>query len=89
MGFIDDEKSLRFQWVYGFVVLGGLPELPQLIERRRISRVVIVSELLPEKLAAVREITSQSGTLLSEWSPEEHEVPPLPKLEVPETVRAP
>jgi UDP-GlcNAc:undecaprenyl-phosphate GlcNAc-1-phosphate transferase len=86
LGFVDDEKSLHFQWVYGFLVLGGLKELPKLIERRRVSRVVIVSELLPESLAAVREITSRSGTTLSEWTPAEHEVIPLSKLEIPQTI---
>ncbi len=32
LGFIDDEKSLHFQWVYGLLVMGGLEELPKLIE---------------------------------------------------------
>jgi UDP-N-acetylmuramyl pentapeptide phosphotransferase/UDP-N-acetylglucosamine-1-phosphate transferase len=74
LGFIDDEKSLHFQWVYGFIVLGGLKELPQLIERRRVQRVVIVSELLPESRAAIQEITARFGVKLSEWEPAEHEI---------------
>jgi hypothetical protein len=74
LGFIDDEKSLHFQWVYGFLVLGGLKELPQLIERRRVSRVIIVSELLPESRASVQEITARCGVKLSEWEPAEHEI---------------
>jgi len=74
LGFIDDEKSLHFQWVYGFLVLGGLKELPQLIERRRVNRVIIVSELQPESLAALQEITAHSRVKLSEWKPAEHEV---------------
>ena len=74
IGFIDDEKSLYFQWVYGFLVLGGLKELPQLIERRRVHRVIIVSELLPESRAAIEEITARCGLKLSEWEPAEHEI---------------
>ena len=74
LGFIDDEKSLYFQWVYGFLVLGGLKELPQLIERRRVNRVIIVSELLPESRAAIQEITARCGVKLSEWEPAEHEI---------------
>lgn len=74
LGFVDDEKGLHFQWVYGFLVLGGLKELPLLIERQRVSRVIIVSELLPDSRAAVLKITTQSGIKLSEWQPEEHEV---------------
>jgi FlaA1/EpsC-like NDP-sugar epimerase len=76
MGFVDDEKALHFQWVYGFLVLGGLKELPMLIERKKIGRVIIVSELLPESRVAIREITVRSGIKLSEWQPEEREVVP-------------
>jgi UDP-GlcNAc:undecaprenyl-phosphate/decaprenyl-phosphate GlcNAc-1-phosphate transferase len=76
LGFVDDEKSLHFQWVYGFLVLGGLKDLPLLVERRKISRVVIVSELSPENRVAVQEITTRSGIKLSEWKPEEHEADP-------------
>jgi len=74
IGFIDDEKTLHYQWVYGFLVLGGLKELPQLIERRKIRRVIIVSELLPENRASIQAITAQTGIRLSEWQPEEQEV---------------
>ena len=38
------KKDLHFQWVYGFLVLGGLKELPLLIRRQKVSRVIIVSE---------------------------------------------
>jgi len=74
LGFVDDEKGLHFQWVYGFLVLGGLKELPLLIERQRVSRVIIVSNLLPESRAAICEITTRTEIKLSEWQPEEHEV---------------
>jgi FlaA1/EpsC-like NDP-sugar epimerase len=74
LGFIDDEKSLHFQWVYGFLVLGGLKELLVLIERRNIGRIIIVSELLPESRQAVQEIAGRTGIKLSEWQPEEHEL---------------
>ena len=74
VGFIDDEKALHFQWVYGLLVLGGLKELPYLIERRRVNRVIIVSELLPESRVAVQEIAARSGVRLSEWEPAEHEI---------------
>jgi UDP-N-acetylmuramyl pentapeptide phosphotransferase/UDP-N-acetylglucosamine-1-phosphate transferase len=74
LGIIDDEKSLHYQWVYGFLVLGGLKELPVLIERKKVGRVIVVSELLPESRTAVQEIAASSGIQLSEWQPEEHEV---------------
>jgi UDP-N-acetylmuramyl pentapeptide phosphotransferase/UDP-N-acetylglucosamine-1-phosphate transferase len=74
LGFIDDEKALYFQWVYGFPVLGGLKELPRLIERRRINRIIIVSELVPESRVAIQEIAAQNKIKLSEWQPEEYEI---------------
>ena len=74
LGFVDDEKALHFQWVYGFLVLGGGGDLPLLIARRKVSRILIVSELLPEKRAALQEIVARSGITLSEWQPQEHEV---------------
>jgi UDP-GlcNAc:undecaprenyl-phosphate/decaprenyl-phosphate GlcNAc-1-phosphate transferase len=73
-GFIDDENTLHFQWVYGHLVLGGLKELPQLIARQKIDRIIIVGELLPESRVAVQEITARNQIQLSEWYPEEHEV---------------
>ena len=74
LGFIDDEKSLHYQWVYGFLVLGGSNELPQLIERWKVRRVIIVSELLPENRAAVQAIAARTGIRLSEWQPGEREI---------------
>ena len=74
LGLVDDEKSLHFQWVYGFLVLGGLKELPVLIERRKVTRIIIVSELLPESRAAIQEIAARTGMKLSEWQPEEQEL---------------
>jgi FlaA1/EpsC-like NDP-sugar epimerase len=74
IGFADDEKALHFQWVYGFLVLGGLKELPLLIDRKKVGRIIIVSELLPENLAVIQEITACKGVILSQWKPEEHEV---------------
>ena len=74
LGFIDNEKGLHFQWVYGFLVLGGSQELPRLIERHKVRRVIIVSELLPQNRAAIQEIATGSGIKLSEWRPQEQDV---------------
>ncbi len=74
LGFIDDEKALHFQWVYGQLVLGGLAELPTLIERQRINRVIIVAELPLASRLAVQEITARCGIHLSDWYPDEHDV---------------
>ncbi|HEY2329329.1 MAG TPA: hypothetical protein VGI63_05905 [Verrucomicrobiae bacterium] len=74
VGFVDDESSLHFQWVYGLLVLGGLKELPSLIERQKISRIIIVSELQPESRKTVEKIAGRGEVQLSEWFPVEHPV---------------
>jgi hypothetical protein len=54
--------------------LGGIKELPLLIERQKVSRVIIVSELKSDRLEAIRKIAGQCKIKLSEWQPEEHEL---------------
>ena len=78
VGFIDDQKSLQYQWVYGLLVLGGLEELPVLIEQKKISRVIIVARLPEERRLAIQRVTSQCGIQLSEWYPDEHPIAFLP-----------
>lgn len=76
LGFVDDDKSLHYQWVYGFLVLGGLAELPHLIEQKRVNRVIIVSDLLAESRDGIERLAAQSGIKLSEWKPGEREIEP-------------
>lgn len=74
VGFMDDETALHFQWIYGYLVLGGTKELPYLIAKWKISRIIIVADILPERQKAVREIAAREEVHLSEWSPQEHEI---------------
>ena len=74
VGLIDDESALHFQWVYGCLVLGGLKELPLLISKYKIGRIIIIADLLPENRKAVSEIAARQGIHLSEWVPEEREI---------------
>lgn len=74
VGLMDDEVSLHFQWVYGHLVLGGVRDLPQLVNRHKVDRVIIVADLRPESLAAVVQVCAQSGVPLFEWHSEEHAV---------------
>ena len=74
IGFVDDENALHFQWIYGYLVLGGTKELSHLIAKWKINRVIVVADLLPESLKAVREIAAREGICLSEWFPQEHEI---------------
>jgi FlaA1/EpsC-like NDP-sugar epimerase len=71
VGFLDDEPSLHFQWVYGQLVLGGLKDLPYLVTRHKIERIVITGDLASENRAAVIEFALLNSIILSEWKPEE------------------
>jgi FlaA1/EpsC-like NDP-sugar epimerase len=74
VGFIDDEFALHFQWIYGQLVLGGMKELPHLITKFKVNRVIVVADLLPDSWKAIREIAMREGIHLSEWFPQEHEI---------------
>jgi FlaA1/EpsC-like NDP-sugar epimerase len=68
VGLIDDEPSLHFRWVYGYLVLGGIKDLPHLIGRHRITGIVITAILPPAARAAVQELALKHDLHLSEWS---------------------
>lgn len=67
VGLIDDETTLHSQWVYGYQVLGGMKDLPRLIERHRISAVVITAALTPAARTAACQMAEEHGVLLTEW----------------------
>jgi UDP-N-acetylmuramyl pentapeptide phosphotransferase/UDP-N-acetylglucosamine-1-phosphate transferase len=76
LGFIDDEKSLHYQWIYGLLVLGGLAELPHLIEKKAVKHIILVTDLTPDHRAALEDLATRSGVRLGEWYPEEHPFQP-------------
>ena len=78
VGLLDDEKTLHFQWIYGLLVLGGVQELPYLIDKHKIVRVIMVANLRPENRQALLAVAGQKGIHISDWYAEEHEVPPVP-----------
>jgi UDP-GlcNAc:undecaprenyl-phosphate/decaprenyl-phosphate GlcNAc-1-phosphate transferase len=88
VGLIDDELSLHRLWVYGYLVLGGLHELPNLISRHRITRIIITTDLSPGTQIALRELAGQHGIRLSIWHFVEKELevePAIPKSIIPAT----
>jgi UDP-GlcNAc:undecaprenyl-phosphate GlcNAc-1-phosphate transferase len=74
VGFIDDETALHFQWVYGHLVLGGLKELPQLLVRHKINRMIIVADLESSNRCAVAQVANENGIPLTEWRSAEQPV---------------
>jgi UDP-GlcNAc:undecaprenyl-phosphate/decaprenyl-phosphate GlcNAc-1-phosphate transferase len=87
VGFVDDENALHFQWIYGYLVLGGTKELSHLITKWKVNRIIVVADLLPESWKTVREIATREGVHLSEWIPQEHEIN-LTKTKKPDIVGA-
>jgi UDP-N-acetylmuramyl pentapeptide phosphotransferase/UDP-N-acetylglucosamine-1-phosphate transferase len=67
VGLLDDEPSLHQQWVYGYEVLGGLKDLPNVIARHGVCGIIITAVLKPESRAAVQELALGLGLNLSEW----------------------
>jgi UDP-N-acetylmuramyl pentapeptide phosphotransferase/UDP-N-acetylglucosamine-1-phosphate transferase len=74
VGLIDDDASLHFLWVYGYQVLGGRKDLPELISQYGLTGIVVTALLTPESRAAIQELALQHGLDLSEWRCEECEV---------------
>ena len=67
VGLIDDEPALRSQWIYGYLVIGGIRELPQIIIRYKVTGIVITAALRPEVLVALQELAQERHLHLSEW----------------------
>ena len=74
VGYIDDETALHYQWIYGYLVLGGTKQLSHLIAKFKINRVIVVADLQPENWKVIREIAVNEGIHLAEWLPQEHEI---------------
>lgn len=81
VGVLDDEPSFHFQWVYGHLVLGGLKDLPALIDRHRITGIIITAALRPDSLLAVQELASHHGLSLGEWRFETRSMEVIPVRE--------
>jgi hypothetical protein len=71
VGLIDDEESLRYLWIYGYHVLGGQKDLPQLITQYGLTGIVVTALLTPESRASIRDLAKRYNLDLSEWRCEE------------------
>jgi UDP-GlcNAc:undecaprenyl-phosphate GlcNAc-1-phosphate transferase len=79
-GLIDDEPSLRGQWVYGYRVLGGINQLPAILARHRIEEIIVTTKLRPENAEALKLFAAERTIRLSEWTTGIHplELDPAP-----------
>jgi UDP-GlcNAc:undecaprenyl-phosphate/decaprenyl-phosphate GlcNAc-1-phosphate transferase len=74
VGLLDDDPSLRAQWVHGYAVLGCLNDLPALVQRHRITGIVITAALEPAARGVAIEMARRLGVSLSEWRFHERQI---------------
>jgi len=74
VGLIDDEPALVGQWVYGYLVLGGIKQLNQVITAHNVSEIIITTQLRPDSLQSLIEMAKVRGVKLREWRFESHSI---------------
>ena len=67
IGFIDDNVSLRKQYVYGKVVLGGVTDLQALIEKYHIDQIVLTGDITDNNNTLLKKIAVDNGVKLKRW----------------------
>jgi UDP-N-acetylmuramyl pentapeptide phosphotransferase/UDP-N-acetylglucosamine-1-phosphate transferase len=79
VGIVDDDPALLFQWVYGYQVMGGRKDLPELISKYELTGIIVTAILSPESTVAIRELATLHGVDLSEWHCEERGITAEPE----------
>ena len=77
VGLLDDDPSLCAHWVYGYPVLGGVADLPQLIARHHFSGIVITAALTTQARQTLSQLAQPHELHLTEWRLGEAELPPF------------
>lgn len=67
IGFIDDDKALRKQYIYGKVVLGDSDDIKQLVLDNKIDEVVITTFLSGESYQTLVNTAQELGFNVSDW----------------------
>jgi len=78
VGLIDDDPSLHSRRVYGYKVLGGQGDLPELVNKLQVRGIIITAMLSLESEIAVRRFARAHRVRLSEWRFEEKNLDPYP-----------
>jgi FlaA1/EpsC-like NDP-sugar epimerase len=67
VGFIDDNRLLRNQYIHGKIVFGGLNELAQLIAKHSIDEVILTTQIANNDFLRLKEIVRNSSVKLVKW----------------------
>jgi FlaA1/EpsC-like NDP-sugar epimerase len=73
-GLIDDDRAIHSQWIYGYQVLGGIKDLPRIVEKTGATALIITAALTEEAKTAARAAAKKLGIRLTEWNFAEREL---------------
>jgi len=71
VGIIDDDLHLVERVIYGYDVLGGLNDIPEICQAQRVDRVVVTCVLDAEHQEALLRMAQEQGFRVSVWVTEE------------------
>jgi UDP-N-acetylmuramyl pentapeptide phosphotransferase/UDP-N-acetylglucosamine-1-phosphate transferase len=80
VGLVDDDESLHFRWVYGYLVLGGGKDLPRLIAAHKITGIIVAADLAAKSRESVCDLALEGGLEISEWVSGEQIIVPKPTV---------
>lgn len=61
VGLVVDDPSLRGRWLHGYRVMGGPSEIPEILARRRVDRIIVVSRLSEACMADALAVARRNG----------------------------
>ncbi|MFH1477932.1 MAG: hypothetical protein ABIH24_10665 [Verrucomicrobiota bacterium] len=68
IGVIDDDSNLHGRLVYGYNVLGGVKDLPRIVELYRVRDVIIAAELKEENRLSLLDFARKLNLVVWEWT---------------------
>jgi UDP-N-acetylmuramyl pentapeptide phosphotransferase/UDP-N-acetylglucosamine-1-phosphate transferase len=66
LGLIDDAPYLRGRLIHGHTVLGGIEDLPTLVEQKEVDELILSTPLEPERLDKVMQIAEEKNLRVRE-----------------------
>ena len=67
IGFIDDDLSLRNEYIYGKKVLGDLLDTEALIKKHHINKIILTTTIADNKLEQLKKIANENSIKLVQW----------------------
>jgi FlaA1/EpsC-like NDP-sugar epimerase len=74
IGFIDDDLSLRNEYIYGKKVLGDLLDVEALIKKHHINKIILTTTIADNKLEQLKKIANENSIKLVQWQTYEQDL---------------